>query len=82
MQKYSSHRKVPQDHEVPDLAFMPALEEIEVRLCPDSTPEHGEAIELAAFQPFVSARQKAGHPVKGFLLTQVGSSWKVIPWPD
>jgi hypothetical protein len=73
---------LPQDREGPDLAFMPALEEIKVRLCPVSTPEYGEATELAAFRPFVSARQKAGHPIKVSLFTWVGSSWKVFPWSD
>ncbi len=72
----------PQDHEGLDLAFMPALEEIEVRLCPASTPEYGEATELASFRPFVSARQKSGHPVKVSLFTRVGSSWKFFLWFD
>jgi hypothetical protein len=61
------------DHGGYNLAFLPALEEIE--LCmgeidliklfrgPYSTPE-GRASELAAFEPSVSARQQAGIQVK------------------
>jgi hypothetical protein len=49
-----------QDHGEPDLALLPALEEIE--LCLDSYMEHKPVPELEAFQPFVSARQQAGFP--------------------
>jgi hypothetical protein len=54
-----------QDHEGLNLAFLPALEEIE--LCMGSIfpcPENQCASELAAFEPFVSARQQVGLPVK------------------
>jgi len=61
-----------QDHGGFNLAFLPALEEIE--LCTQSfwsrqiQPESGaaEAAELAAFQPFVSARRQASRPVRVF----------------
>jgi len=43
--------------------MLPALEEIELCMAPDIT-ESQRASELAAFQPFVSARQQAGRPVK------------------
>jgi hypothetical protein len=59
-----------QDHEEPgdDLAFLPSLEEIEIG---NPSPIDGiqRGPELAAFEPFVSARQQAGRPVK-FLLDQ------------
>jgi hypothetical protein len=59
---------LPQDHEGPgdDLAFLPALEEIELDKKPSVNRESQLEPELAAFQPFVSARQQAGHPVKVF----------------
>jgi F-box-like len=51
----------PGDH----LAFLPALEEIELGKIPLLTEESRQS-ELAAFEPFVSARQQAGRPVKVF----------------
>jgi hypothetical protein len=54
-----------QDHESLNLAFLPALEKIE--FCMGSKYRHPEnqcASELAAFEPFVLARQQAGLPVK------------------
>jgi hypothetical protein len=51
------------DHGGHNLAFLPALEEIELCLGPGLTPA-GCAPVLAAFKPFVSARQQAGLPVK------------------
>jgi hypothetical protein len=53
------------DGEPDDLAFLPALEEID--LGENSLSFEGEGgSQLAAFQPFVSARQQAGRPVKVF----------------
>jgi hypothetical protein len=46
-----------------NLACFPALEEIELCMGSSSTPK-GHASKLAAFEPFVSARQQAGFPVK------------------
>jgi hypothetical protein len=61
-------RTLLQGHEAPDgdLAFLPALEEIGLVDNPSLiyASEHGR--EVAAFQPFVSARQQAGRPVKVF----------------
>ncbi|KAF8473650.1 hypothetical protein DFH94DRAFT_137259 [Russula ochroleuca] len=61
-------RTLLQDHEEPgcDLAFLPALEEIELGKNSMSTPESQRGLELAAFEPFVSVRQQAGRPVKVF----------------
>jgi hypothetical protein len=53
-----------EDHEEPNHALLPALEEIE--LCLDSYWSSEPAPELEAFQPFVSARQQAGIPVRVF----------------
>jgi hypothetical protein len=57
-----------QDHEEADgdLDFLPALEEIELGKSSLSTDESQRGPELAAFQPFVSARQQAGRPVEAF----------------
>jgi hypothetical protein len=70
------------DCEEPDdvLTYLPALEEIEIG--------HGEfwgrqsrsKSELAGFKPFISARQRAGHPVKVFFrpekdLSQMDPQW-------
>ena len=52
-----------QDHGEPDLAFMPALEEIVLRLFPSSIPKNSEASGVV-FQQFISSRQRANHPVK------------------
>ncbi len=54
------------DHEEPDdvLAFLPALEEIELDKYKLSVRESKRASQLAVLQPFVSARQRAGRPVK------------------
>jgi hypothetical protein len=46
-----------------ELAFLPALEEIELG---EETFEDERESRLAAFQPFVSVRQQAGRPVKVF----------------
>ena len=48
------------DHGGQNLTFLPALEEIELGI---DSPE-GRESEMAKFEPFVSARQKAGLPVK------------------
>jgi len=53
-------------------AFLPLLEEIELSARPISRPTEGPdeeyqrraAAELSAFEPFVSAREQAGRPVK------------------
>jgi hypothetical protein len=67
---YGIARALPQDYEEPDdddgLAFLSALEEIELGKNPTLTDESPRGPELAAFEPFVSARQQAGHPVKVF----------------
>jgi hypothetical protein len=54
-----------QDHEKfdDDLSLLPALEEIELGTNPLSTDESQRGTELAAFQPFISARQRAGRSV-------------------
>jgi hypothetical protein len=63
---YSIARSLLQDDEEPDddLDFMPALKEIELGKNSSSTDESQRGPELAAFQPFVSARQQADRPVK------------------
>ena len=57
-----------QDLEEPDdgVAFLPALEEIELEKDDWLSRTRQNGPELAAFQPFVSARQQAGRPVKVF----------------
>jgi hypothetical protein len=45
-----------------DFAFLPALEEIDLGKKQLDESERGS--QLAAFQPFVAARQQAGRPVK------------------
>ncbi|KAF8484039.1 hypothetical protein DFH94DRAFT_337870 [Russula ochroleuca] len=52
-----------QDYGEHNLAILPALEEIELCMSSSSTSED-HASELAIFEPFVSARQQAGLPVK------------------
>jgi hypothetical protein len=61
---YHIARTLLQDHEEPDgdPTFLPALEEVELSKDSLSTRES----DLAAFGPFVSARQQAGCPVKVF----------------
>ena len=49
-----------------DLAFLPALEEIELGKDELRTDESQRRDQLAAFEPFVSARQQAGRTVKVF----------------
>ncbi|KAH9994203.1 hypothetical protein BJV77DRAFT_1066840 [Russula vinacea] len=64
---YHIARTLLQDHEEPDdLALLPALEEIELSKGSLLSPESQRGSELAAFGPFVSARQQAGRPVKVF----------------
>jgi hypothetical protein len=55
-------------HEKPgdDPSFLPALEEIELGKNPLWDSEGQRESRLAGFQPFVSARQQAGRPVKVF----------------
>ena len=67
-------RTLRQDHEGPDdvLAFLPTLEEIELGKNPLLTDESQRGPELAAFQPFVCARQQAGRPVRVFFGPVVG----------
>jgi hypothetical protein len=57
-----------QDREEPDdvLALFPALEEIELGNGEFWIHQRRGESELAVFQPFVSARQQAGRPVKVF----------------
>jgi hypothetical protein len=47
-----------------DLAFLPSLEEIDLGKAPSYESERGS--QLAAFQPLVSSRQRAGRPIKVF----------------
>ena len=62
---YSMARILHQDHGKPDeLSFLPVLEEIDLGQQPFGESQRGA--ELAAFEPFVSARQQAGRPVKVF----------------
>ena len=64
---YHIARTLLQDHEEPDdPALLPALEEIELSKDSLLSPESQRGSELAAFGPFVSARQQAGRPVKVF----------------
>jgi hypothetical protein len=49
------------------LAFLPALEEIDLGKTPFYESDRG--LQLAAFQPFVFARQQAGRQVKVFFGT-------------
>ena len=73
------------DREKPDdvLTYLPALEEIEIGhgdfLGPQSRRSESE---LAGFKPFISARQRAGHPVKLFFrpekdLAQMDPHWRL-----
>ncbi len=57
-------RALHQDHEETndDLGFLPALEEIELGKSPSTSWVSQR--ELTAFEPFVSARQQKGRPVK------------------
>jgi hypothetical protein len=57
-----------QDNQGPDdvLAILPALEEIELGEDPLLTDESQRGLELAAFEPYISARQQAGRPVEVF----------------
>jgi len=60
-------RTLHQGHEVlNNLVLLPALEEIQLDKNYLSTYEIERAQQLAAFQPFVSTRQQAGRPSKGF----------------
>jgi hypothetical protein len=66
-------------------AFLPALEEIE--LCTGSSWTHqdqtlSEDVVLAAFQPFVSARQQASRPVRVFRGTSLRISPRVPQGPQ
>lgn len=62
---YCIARTLHQNHEEPDnLTFFPALEEIDLGKKPFYNSRRRP--QLAAFEPFVSARQQAGRPVKVF----------------
>jgi hypothetical protein len=59
-------RSLLQNYEGPDdLAYLPALEEIDLGKT-SLTSESERESQLAAFQPFASVRQQAGCPVKVF----------------
>jgi hypothetical protein len=62
---YRIARALLQDHGDPgdNFAFLSALEEIELGKLTDKSQR---GCELVAFEPFVSARQQAGRPVKVF----------------
>ena len=71
-----------QDHEEPNdvPALFPALEEIEIGDGDYWTSQTRSESQLACFQPFISARERAGHPVKVFfrseaVQTQMDSLW-------
>lgn len=62
-------RALHQGHGGSGPAFLPALEEIELCTYSFQTLQNQPAIgaaEMEAFQPFISARQQTGHPVKVF----------------
>jgi hypothetical protein len=67
-----NHRRIARalyrDHGEPnnDLAFLSALEEIELGKISSLSNEYERGHELAAFEPIVSARQQAGCPIKVF----------------
>ena len=63
---YSMARTLYQDHGEPDLFVLPALEEI--YFCKRETviDESERGTFLAAFQPFLTAREQAGRPVNVF----------------
>ena len=56
-------RTLLQDQHVDDVAFFPALEKIELGEDKMGSQESRSEPELAAFDPFISARQRAGRPV-------------------
>jgi hypothetical protein len=62
---YCIARSLLQNYEetVDDPTFLPSLEEIQLGKN-SLTDESHRGPELAAFQPFVSTRQRAGRPVK------------------
>ena len=58
--------------------FLPSLEEIELRAHDRTvrrTPESEFEAELAAFQPFVLAREQAGRPIKVYRSITNGVEW-------
>ena len=63
---YVARTLLHRNHEEPDdvLSFLPVLEEIELDKHVFSTLESQRASQLALLQPFVSARQRAGRPVR------------------
>jgi hypothetical protein len=65
---YCNGHALFQDLERPDddLAFLPALEEIELGKDELRTHESRHRDELAVFEPFISARQKTGRTVEVF----------------
>jgi hypothetical protein len=69
-----------QYHEEPgdDLAFLPALEEIKLG-SPFENYESHRGPDLAALQPFNSARQQAGRPVKVSSGPWSDLSWVIEP---
>jgi hypothetical protein len=69
-----------QDREEPDdvLTFFPALEEIEIGYGEFWGRQRRSKSELAGFKPFISACQRAGHPVKVCFLPEKDLS-KVDP---
>jgi F-box-like len=65
---YCIARILLQGHEVPDddVAFLPALEEIELEEIQEDSSSSQCEPELAALDAFISARQQAGCPVEVF----------------
>jgi len=63
--------------------FLPSLEEIELRVYDRTvrrTPESEFEAELAAFQPFVLAREQAGRPIKVYRSITDEAERCFIPW--
>jgi plasmid maintenance system antidote protein VapI len=67
--QYLARVLLHQDHEETnddDLGFLPALEVIELEKSPSSNCVSQHGLELAVFEPFISAHQQKGRPVKVF----------------
>ena len=67
---YDSFARTLLQDDLKHVAIFPALEEIELvgeERRPDSEAASRSGSELAAFEPFISSRQKAGRPVKVYI---------------
>ena len=65
-------------HGEPILDFLPFLEEIELCVYNIAMPESELAAELAAFQPFVSAREQAGCPIRVYRSVKSMDPWNLF----